>query len=322
MKKALVVGINHYTGCPLTGCINDAKAVESTISRNGDKTVNFSVKTLLDVQTKGELRKAIDDCFSGDADIALFYFSGHGCIDSIGGYIVTPDFTQGDYGLSMQELLAIVNNSKCKNKVVILDCCHSGMLGDVQFKNQNTAVISEGVTLLTASKKDECSVEVGGHGIFTSLLIDALNGGAADLLGNVTLGGIYAFIDKSLGPWDQRPVFKTNVTSFSPIKTVVPPISLDVLRLIGELFENPDDDYALDPSFEPTNDPFVQHDVIKPYANTANTEIFKKMQKLESVGIIVPNGTPHMYYAAMESKSCHLTATGKYYWSLLKKNLL
>lgn len=322
MKKALVVGINNYTSCPLHGCINDAKDVEAAISRNGDGTVNFSVKTLLDVATKGTLRNAIEDCFSGDTDIALFYFSGHGYIDSVGGYIVTPDFTPGDYGISMQDLLTIVNNSKCKNKVVVLDCCHAGMIGNIPIGNQNTAIISEGVTLLTASKKDETSAEVNGHGVFTSLFIDALNGGAADLLGNITLGGIYAFIDKSLGPWDQRPVFKTNVTSFSPVKTVIPPVSLDILRSIGDLFLSPDEDYALNPSFEPTNDPRVKHDIIEPYANQNNTEVFKKIQKLESVGIIIPNGTPHMYYAAMESKSCSLTATGKYYWSLLKKNLI
>ena len=33
MDKALLVGINDYKSCPLSGCINDAKAVESAISR-------------------------------------------------------------------------------------------------------------------------------------------------------------------------------------------------------------------------------------------------------------------------------------------------
>ena len=102
----------------------------------------------------------------------------------------------------------------------------------------------------------------------------------------------------------------------------MPPISLDVLRCIERLFSDPDEQFALDPSFEPTNDPNVQHEIITPYADAANTAIFQKIQKLESVGIVVPNGTPHMYYAAMESKSCSLTATGKYYWSLLKKNII
>ena len=33
------------------------------------------------------------------ADIALLYYSGHGHIDSVGGYLATPDFTKHDYGV-------------------------------------------------------------------------------------------------------------------------------------------------------------------------------------------------------------------------------
>lgn len=165
-------------------------------------------------------------------------------------------------------------------------------------------------------------LKLNGHGVFTSLLVEALSGGAADLLGNITLGGIYAFIDKSLGPWDQRPVFKTNVTSFSSIKNVRPPVSIETLRIIRTLFPAPDAAYMLNPSYEPTNTPSVTHEVIEPYANKANTDIFAEIQKLESVGVVVPDGTPHMYYAAMESRSCSLTPTGKYYWSLIDKNII
>lgn len=322
MRKALLVGINDYPRSPLKGCINDVNAVEQAISKNGDQSINFSVKKKLDVKTKAELRLAIDECFAGDADIALFYYSGHGYLDSIGGYIVTPDFSNGDYGISMQDLLSIANQSKCRNKVIILDCCFSGDVGNITTLSQNTAFISEGVTILTASKSDETSAEVNGHGVFTSLLVEALSGGAADLLGNITLGGIYAFIDKSLGPWDQRPVFKTNVTSFSSIKNVRPPVSIETLRIIRTLFPAPDAAYMLNPSYEPTNTPSVTHEVIEPYANKANTDIFAEIQKLESVGVVVPDGTPHMYYAAMESRSCSLTPTGKYYWSLIDKNII
>jgi len=41
--------------------------------------------------------------------------------------------------------------------------------------------------------------------------VDALGGAAANLVGDVTPGSVYAHIDQSLGPWAQRPVFKTNV---------------------------------------------------------------------------------------------------------------
>lgn len=56
-------------------------------------------------------------------------------------------------------------------------------------------MISEGVTILTASRSSETSMEVNGHGLFTSLLIEALIGGAADITGHVTPGGIYAYIE-------------------------------------------------------------------------------------------------------------------------------
>lgn len=123
---------------------------------------------------------------------------------------MTPDFTNYDYGVSLQDVLNIANASRCKDKIIILDSCHSGFMGSISTAGQSTAVINEGVTILTASRSIEASVEINGHGLFTSLLIEALCGGAADIIGYITPGGIYAYIDKALGPWEQRPVFKTN----------------------------------------------------------------------------------------------------------------
>jgi len=85
MRKALIVGINQYQTAPLSGCINDADAIAQVLGRNGDGSVNFHIKKELDIDTKGKLKGAIVDCFSGNEDIALFYYSGHGFIDAIGG---------------------------------------------------------------------------------------------------------------------------------------------------------------------------------------------------------------------------------------------
>lgn len=68
----------------------------------------------------------------------------------------------------------------------------------------------------------ECTEEFNGRGTFTSLLVDALNGGAADLIEHVTLGGVCTFIDEALGPWDQLPVFRINVNSFISLRKDVP----------------------------------------------------------------------------------------------------
>jgi hypothetical protein len=329
MKKALVVGIDNYQNAPLLGCANDAEAVADILSRNGDGSVNFSVNSHTyrnaDAKSirKGELKGLIQKCFDGDLDTALFYFSGHGCIDAVGGYIVTPDYSQNDWGVSMQEILTVLSNApKCKNKIVILDCCHSGFMGNITSAGQQMAIISDGVTILTASKFNESAAEVAGHGVFTNLLLEALRGGAADVTGYITPGGIYAYIDKALGPWEQRPVFKTNVTRFSPLRTVRPQVDIDILRRITKYFAEPTDEYALDPSCEPTNSPNVEHKVVEPYADEDNVKKFKDLQKLEGIGLVMPCGEEHMYYAAMNKKSCRLTSIGQHYWGLVSSNII
>ena len=58
------------------------------------------------------------------------------------------------------------------------------------------------------------------------------------------------------------------------------------------------------------------------YSNETNVKIFNDLQKLESVGLVVPDGHEHMYYAVMESKACKLTAIGQHYWRLVKENII
>jgi uncharacterized caspase-like protein len=102
--------------------------------------------------------------------------------------------------------MTLANSSKAKNKVIILDSCHSGVAGD-NSTVAGKAEITNGVTILTASTAEQYALETpgGGSGVFTSLLVDALNGAAANLVGDITPGSVYAHIDQSLGPWAQRP---------------------------------------------------------------------------------------------------------------------
>ena len=321
-RKALIVGIDNYPNCPLYGCCNDAEAIKDLLTNNGNGDPNFAVWKKDNVQTKGELKTLIQKCFEGDADVALFYYSGHGHIDSVGGYIVTPDFSECDYGVSLQEILTIANNSKCKERIIILDSCYSGFMGSIDTAGQNTANINEGVTIMTASRNNQTSMEVNGHGIFTSLLLEALKGGAADITGHISIAGVYAFIDKALGPWEQRPVFKTNVTRFTSLRDVKPQVDISIIRKLSKYFETENSSYNLDPSYEPTNKKDVIHEVIEPYAVDENVAIFADLQKLEGIGLVVPVEEDHMYFAAMHSKACELTAIGKEYWKLVKEGRL
>ena len=317
MKKALIVGINNYPSSPLRGCINDASGVATILETNGDGSPNFDVRLETDVPTKSELKTMIVELFSGNSDTVLLYFSGHGFLNEIGGYLVTPDHARYDEGISMDEILVLANQSKSKDKIIILDCCHSGALGTPTIGG-GASQLQEGVSILTASRDDEPSLEINGHGVFTNLLLDALQGGASDLRGHISPGGVYAYIDQALGAWEQRPVFKTNVTRFTSLRTVTPQVPLDTLRKIIEYFPTPQDEFKLDPSYEDTNSKDVEHVIIEPYAKTENVTIFKNLQNFQSVGLVVPVNSDYMYFAAMESKSCRLTSLGYHYWRLVK----
>lgn len=318
MRRALVVGINAYPGSPLSAAVNDASAFGSTIETNGDGSPNFSVRLATDVATKAELKAQIVELFAQKADTALFYFSGHGVLESTGGYLATPDYQTHDMGVSMDELLSIANKSPVQNRVIILDCCHSGAFGSPESTGGEHAHIREGVTILTSSRKTEVSMEGDEHGVFTNLLLAALRGGAADLRGHITAGSIYAYIDQALGAWDARPVFKTNIVQFNAIRTVVPQISIEVLRRLLDYFPEPEHQLGLDPSFEPSNSPEFEHEVIVPHADPEKTRILDDLQRMEGVGLVVPVDEEHMYYAAMRSKACRLTALGYHYWRLVK----
>jgi hypothetical protein len=330
MRKALIVGIDHYTHIShLSGCVNDAYSIKAALERNADGTLNFSAPQML-VGTsstqqvrKKDLKDSVRRLFADDAEIALFYFAGHGYIEDTGGFLCASDCENGDDGLALSEVMTLVNTSQARNKVIILDSCHSGIAGD-NAMTTGLAEISNGVTILTASTADQYSYETpgGGAGVFTSLFVDALNGSAANLVGDITPGSVYAHIDQSLGPWAQRPVFKTNVKTFVSLRKTEPPIALADLQDLTKHFPTSDCNLRLDPSFEPERSEEQRLDPAIPPPNLVNTVTFSVLQNYVKVNLVRPVGAPHMWHAAMQSKSCELTVLGQHYWNLVDKALI
>ena len=328
MRKALIVGIDYYTHLrPLSGCVNDAYAVKAVLERNADGTPNFVTPRLLsgaspaEIVTKSDLKDAVRELFNGDSEIALLYFAGHGYIDDTGGFLCSGDCKTGDAGASLAELMTFARNSKAKNKIIVLDSCHSGVAGERADSN-SFAEIKEGMTILTASTAEQYAAEVpgGGAGVFTKLFVDALNGAAANLVGDITPGSVYAHIDQSLGPWAQRPVFKTNVKTFVSLRKVTPPITLGDLHALATFFPEPGYELQLDPAFEPERAPLSEADLPPPDAK--KTAIFAVLQKFAKVNLLRPVGAPHMWHAAMERKSCKLTVLGEHYRDLVARKLI
>lgn len=330
MRKALIVGIDHYDHIgSLSGCVNDAHSVRAALERHADGTLNFTTPQLLTGTSanqpvvKKDLKDAVRELFVDDAEIAMFYFAGHGYVEDTGGFLCASDSADGDDGLALHDVMMMANTSQARNKAIILDSCHSGAAGNDAI-TRSMAELNDGVTILTASTENQYALEVpgGGAGVFTSLFVDALNGAAANLVGDVTPGSVYAHIDQSLGPWAQRPVFKTNVKTFVSLRKAEAPIPLTALQALTTHFPAADYDLPLDPSYEPERSTEQLDDPAIPPPDPEHTAVFKVLQAYVRVNLVRPVDAPHMWHAAMQSKSCELTVLGQHYWNLVDQSLI
>lgn len=327
MRKALIVGIDYYAKISsLQGAVNDACNVKTALERHANGTLNFAQPRLMtgtgpaSAVTRTELREAVHELFRDDAEISLFYFAGHGYIDGTGGYLCASDSDTGHDGISLLDVMSFANRSPAKNKVIILDSCHGGDVASSPVSEQ-VSEIKEGVTILTASTADQYAMETGtGTGVFTDLLVDALNGAASNLVGSITPGSVYAHIDQSLGNWAQRPVFKTNVKKFVSLKETDAPIKLADLQKLTSLFRGPTTKLQLDPAYEPERS--CDEDGPFPPPDPTKNADFRTLQALAKVNLVHPVGAPHMWHAAMGSKACALTLLGKHYWRLVNDRLI
>lgn len=312
MRRALVVGIDHYERFrPLAGCVNDAHALTPLLAQSEDGSPNFDVKTLLapdgHVVTRDQLLRALKKLLGPGVDMSLFYFAGHGAQTGGGGdvWLVTSDGTAETPGVKFSEVMELVGS--CTQEVaVVLDCCFSGGAGSLPAALSSAAVLRQGVSMLTASRADQPAAETpAGRGQFSLYLEGALDGGAADVLGQVTVAGLYAYLSEAFGAWDQRPTFKANVDRLQRIRSCTPSVPPETLRRLATWFPQPESVFALDPSYEPdAQPPHPEHEAV-----------FAQLQRCVWAKLVEPVGARplHMYYAAMQSTGCRLTPLGRHY---------
>lgn len=319
MRRALIVGIDHYKRGPLDGCINDARNMYEVFNRHEDKSINFDCRLMISIDTDNpktqittrRLKKQIYNLLYQEAEIAVLYFSGHGNTNDIGSYLVTQDAEKYQEGVSLDEIITMANSSKVREVILILDCCHSGHLGNSKELGGRKAILREGVSILTSSRDTQYSVETkDDQGLFTSILYDALKGGAADILGNISISGTYNYIDQLLNTWEQRPIFKSHVSKMVPLRKTYPKIRLKTLRKMTKYFPKAEFDFPLDPSFE--------KDLGS--SNKSNIKIMIRLREYYTLGLLVPVGEKYLYNAAKNSTSCKLSRLGRYYWEMVKKN--
>ncbi len=327
IKKALLVGINHYDNndSNLNGCIKDVEMMTELLSfnygeRKGHNKANFECKSLKSNPvefgnkiTRTLLKREIKMLFNDPkADVVLFYFSGHGFESSLGGYLVTQDAKTYEEGVSFNDIITYANKSVNKEIIIILDCCRSGHFGKITIAKSHLSNIQEGISVLTASTAKQDSWDTSNGAVFTNLIGNALKGGSSDLTGNVKVTNLYQHAERMLGPWEQRPTLKMNTKNLVVLRKAEPKVKFELLQKITNYFPNQDYVFPLGPEFEPT----------EKTAQKEKAAVFADLQKLANNGLVQPVGEKYMYYAAIHSKSCKLTLVGKQYWELLHNKAL
>jgi hypothetical protein len=211
-RDALVVGVNQYpclketpTGKAknLTTPAGDAEAIAQLLEAYGD----FRVKRLPESDIDGklqvdpnkivkaeELEAAITNLFRPNSgrtpETALLFFAGHGLRNTKGeipeGYLATSDANprKDIWGVSLQWLRQLVQESPVRQQIIWLDCCFSGELLNFretelggQWLGRDRETSHKDRFFLAASRDYEVAYQQldGEHGVLSGAILKGLD---------------------------------------------------------------------------------------------------------------------------------------------------
>ncbi len=139
VKRALLIGINHYKAVPgLQGSVNDVETMREILTTRWGFAAG-NIKMLTDEgATREKMLAALNQLVqeSGPDDTVYFHYSGHGSQvqdlngdedDGLDETIVPQDGRSGNVpDIVDDELDAIFSRLRARSVVIVLDSCHSG----------------------------------------------------------------------------------------------------------------------------------------------------------------------------------------------------
>lgn len=312
-KTALVAGIDNYGGGypALQGCCSDARALETVLSRDDRDKKDFAVEVLCDdgddhdEVTRYDLRQKLAEALDNAAGHNfVFTFSGHGNYHpSYGLELVCFD---GE-GLAFSEVLTAIHNSQMQQATVFLDCCFSGAAGSIAAA-EHLSMLRRDVSVLAATRPLQ-TAEEDGLGVFTRLLVEGLNGGAADLTGRVTVPLLFNYILSALPANRQQPVLRSNVDLQHPIRELQPPVPKAKLDQLASIFDKKDE-YVLKAA-----------DVALP-AGRARRKRLEQLKELHHFGLIRCEQAGGIEDLAEAGATVELTPLGRHARGLVRNNAI
>jgi hypothetical protein len=188
----LAIGVSRFDDAPdLLYTVEDAKRVAQAYRDVAGLSADQVTLLVDDGESKIDsnvLEKAIATACdnAGVDDTCVIFFSGHGFANEDSFYLVPSNFSLDDpeaTGLSLSRLRQMIAASKAGTKMVILDCCHSGAVGQTPMNTGKVAASFRavpGCVAIAASRSDQLSLETDKlkSGIFTQALVEALRGRA------------------------------------------------------------------------------------------------------------------------------------------------
>ena len=133
----VALGVSDYDDpdLKLQYAAKDAKDIASAFEKYGTGRKHLLVLTDKEVKDKSVLEKVkIFLSAASLEDRIVFYVAGHGMLDDQLNYYYAPSGFNidriGGTGIPMDDLLACIQSSKARKRLLLLDTCHSGVLGE------------------------------------------------------------------------------------------------------------------------------------------------------------------------------------------------
>ena len=218
----LLVGVNQYQDrqnlaslqYSALDCQGLGEALKEATASFSDKEVVIHHDFARRLPSSIEVQQSISQITTAASaeDTILFYFSGHGVLDSQTQQVVLclsdTDTTQlTATGLPLKDLLRQLSSCAASQQLVWLDACHSGGmtlrgtdLADPSSQLvevlRNKAAESKGFYALLSCDRAQQSWEFPelGHGVFTYYLMRGLRGEAADARGEIEADALYQYV--------------------------------------------------------------------------------------------------------------------------------
>ena len=199
---ALVIGINEYKNpkLQLNNAVADAMLFAETLSKNAsplfDKVEIKKLSSKEETTRENILMELKTMQAINPDDLFVFYVASHGTVDDGEYFLITSNVGSTSTtklktdAVSQDTLKELVANIPATKKLIVIDTCNAGKLGDVIQRAMLTRGMSEdtamkvlsravGSTILSASTSLQEALEgYNGHGLFTFVLSEGLNGKA------------------------------------------------------------------------------------------------------------------------------------------------